>query len=195
MGEGGGVGGCIKFGPVLSCILCSPASQLSREECRRMFRLVTLFFSYHRPPSPRVRARQEGDSKREKPDPERTFSQIFADFRWFPARSVNQGIWESQICAENRRKPQIFAGDRRKPQIFAETGYREWVVFESRLKIDSKTTQKTTRNRLPGRGGGVGGGGDESRGVGCSWKKKFTSLDRLTRLRQILAEGRGGIAK
>ena len=28
-----------------------------------------------------VRARQKGDSKREKPDPERTFSQIFADFR------------------------------------------------------------------------------------------------------------------
>ena len=27
------------------------------------------------------RARQKGDSKREKPDPERTFSQIFADFR------------------------------------------------------------------------------------------------------------------
>ena len=25
--------------------------------------------------------RQKGDSKREKPDPERTFSQIFADFR------------------------------------------------------------------------------------------------------------------
>ena len=25
-------------------------------------------------------ARQKGDSKREKPDPERTFSQIFADF-------------------------------------------------------------------------------------------------------------------
>ena len=62
------------------------------------------------------RARQKGDSKREKPDPERTFSQIFADFRWFSDRSVNQGIWESQICAENRRKPQIFAGNRRKPQ-------------------------------------------------------------------------------
>ena len=28
-----------------------------------------------------VRARQKGDSKREKPDPERTFSPIFADFR------------------------------------------------------------------------------------------------------------------
>ena len=28
-----------------------------------------------------LRARQKGDSKREKPDPERTFSQIFADFR------------------------------------------------------------------------------------------------------------------
>ena len=28
-----------------------------------------------------IRARQKGDSKREKPDPERTFSQIFADFR------------------------------------------------------------------------------------------------------------------
>ena len=28
-----------------------------------------------------VRAREKGDSKREKPDPERTFSQIFADFR------------------------------------------------------------------------------------------------------------------
>ena len=53
---------------------------------------------------PKVRARQKGDSKREKPDPERTFSQIFADFR-------------------NRRKPQIFAGNRRKPQIFAETGF------------------------------------------------------------------------
>ena len=41
---------------------------------------------------------------------------IFADFRWFSARSVNQGIWESQICAGNGRKPQIFAGNRRKPQ-------------------------------------------------------------------------------
>ena len=70
-----------------------------------------------------LRARQKGDSKREKPDPERTFSQIFADFRWFSGRSVNQGIWEAQICAENRRKPQIFAGNRRKPQIFAETGF------------------------------------------------------------------------
>ena len=30
---------------------------------------------------PFMRARQKGDSKREKPDPERTFSQIFADFR------------------------------------------------------------------------------------------------------------------
>ena len=29
----------------------------------------------------KIRARQKGDSKREKPDPERTFSQIFADFR------------------------------------------------------------------------------------------------------------------
>ena len=58
-------------------------------------------------------ARQKGDSKREKPDPERTFSQIFADFRWFSARSVNQGIGEAQICAENHRKPQIFAGNRR----------------------------------------------------------------------------------
>ena len=28
-----------------------------------------------------IRARQKGDSEREKPDPERTFSQIFADFR------------------------------------------------------------------------------------------------------------------
>ena len=28
-----------------------------------------------------IRARQKGDSKREKPDPERRFSQIFADFR------------------------------------------------------------------------------------------------------------------
>ena len=28
---------------------------------------------------------------------------IFADFRRFSARSVNQRIWESQICAENRR--------------------------------------------------------------------------------------------
>ena len=28
-----------------------------------------------------LRARQKGDSKREKPDPERRFSQIFADFR------------------------------------------------------------------------------------------------------------------
>ena len=65
----------------------------------------------------------KGDSKGEKPDPERTFSQVFADFRWFSARSVNQGIWESQICAENRRKLQMFAGNRRKPQIFAETGF------------------------------------------------------------------------
>ena len=70
-----------------------------------------------------IRARQKGDSKSEKPDPERTFSQIFADSRWFSARSVKQGIWESQICAGNRRKPQIFAGNRRKPQIFAETGF------------------------------------------------------------------------
>ena len=48
---------------------------------------------------------------------------IFADFHWFSALSlsVNQGIRESQICAENRRKPQTFAGNRRKPQIFAET--------------------------------------------------------------------------
>ena len=32
---------------------------------------------------------------------------IFADFCRFLARSVNQGILESQICAENRRKPQV----------------------------------------------------------------------------------------
>ena len=47
---------------------------------------------------------------------------IFADFCRFSlisARSVDQGIWESQIC----RKPQIFAGNRRKPQISAETGF------------------------------------------------------------------------
>ena len=58
-------------------------------------------------------SRQKGDSKREKPDPERTFSQIFADFRWFSACTVKQGIWESQICTENRRKPQNFLGNRR----------------------------------------------------------------------------------
>ena len=73
--------------------------------------------------SAKFRARQKGDSKREKPDPERTFSQIFADFRWFSARSVNQGIWESQICAENRRKPQIFAGNRRKTADFCRNRF------------------------------------------------------------------------
>ena len=83
------------------------------QENQKCFTTIVVFF----------RTRQKGDSKREKPDPERTSSQIFADFRWFSARSVNQGIWESQICAENRRKPQISAGNRRKPQIFAETGF------------------------------------------------------------------------
>ena len=43
-----------------------------------------------------------------------------AHFRRF---SLIFGSLESQICAENRRKPQIFAGNRRKPQIFAETGF------------------------------------------------------------------------
>ena len=63
-----------------------------------------------------IRARQKGDSKfqREKQDPERTFSQIFADIRL--ARSVNQGIWESQIC----EKPQETADFRRKPQKTAD---------------------------------------------------------------------------
>ena len=41
---------------------------------------------------------------------------IFADFRWFSARSVNQGIWESQISqktAGNRRFSQETAANRR----------------------------------------------------------------------------------
>ena len=29
---------------------------------------------------------------------------IFTDFRRFSARSVDQGIWESQMCAENHRE-------------------------------------------------------------------------------------------
>ena len=88
----------IRFPPPLSC--CPSSHQLSG---------VTS-----------LRARQKGDSKREKPDLERKFSQIFCRFS---LRSGNQEIWESQICAENRRKPQICAGNHRKPQIFAETGF------------------------------------------------------------------------
>ena len=47
-----------------------------------------------------------------------TGTHIFADFRRFSlnvsarSESVNQGIWESQICAESRRKPQIFVNGR-----------------------------------------------------------------------------------
>ena len=68
-----------------------------------------------------LRARQKGDSTREKPDLERTFSQLFADFQWFSARSVNQGIWESQICAENRKETADFRG---KPQKNADPFWR-----------------------------------------------------------------------
>ena len=75
-----------------------------------------------------LRARQKGDSKREKPDPERTFSQIFADFRWFSARSVHQGIRESQIGAGNRRKPQIFAGNRNKTADFCRNRFLPFAV-------------------------------------------------------------------
>ena len=92
-----------------------------------------------------LRAPKKGDSKREKPDPERTFSQIFADFHWFSARSVNQGIWGSQIFAENRRKPQIFAGNRRNPQIFAETGFSH--LLSPFWRAPSSRTLKTTQIR------------------------------------------------
>ena len=68
-----------------------------------------------------VRARQKGDSKR---DGNRTRSAHFRRFCRFSlifgSLCRNQEIWESQICAENRR---LFAGNRRKPQIFAETGF------------------------------------------------------------------------
>ena len=69
------------------------------------------------------RARQKGDSKREKPDPERTFSQIFADFRWFLAHSI-KGFG-------SRRFAQKTAGNRRFPaKIGLEKGQR-WLPLDS----------------------------------------------------------------
>ena len=63
---------------------------------------------------------------------------------------IYQEIWESQICAENRSKPQIFAGHRRKPQIFAETGFSHLLSpFWRAPKLPQKNKiryKKTTRN-------------------------------------------------
>ena len=67
-----------------------------------------------------LRARQKGDSKREKPDPERTFSQSFADFCRFSlifgslCKSRDLGV------ADVRRKPQETADFRSKPQKTAD---------------------------------------------------------------------------
>ena len=67
-----------------------------------------------------VRARQKGDSKREKPDPEPTFSQIFADFCRFSlifgllCKSRELGVADlRRKPQENRRFSQETAGNRR----------------------------------------------------------------------------------
>ena len=60
-------------------------NELPQEAIHRLleqdFATLLPFIHLQRVETHEVRARQKGDSKREKPDPERTFSQIFADFR------------------------------------------------------------------------------------------------------------------
>ena len=67
----------------------------------------------------RVRARQKGDSKREKPDPERRFSLIFGSL----CKSRDLG------GAALRRKPQETADFRRKPQKTADVCRNRFLPF------------------------------------------------------------------
>ena len=86
------------------------------------------------------RARQKGDSKREKPDPERTFSQIFGSL----CKSRDLGV------ADLRRKLQETADFRRKPQKTADFCRNRFLPFAVSLlarsymffDCDSKCGQK-----------------------------------------------------
>ena len=67
-----------------------------------------------------VQGALKGTNLRGQTEPKRRFSQILADFCRFSPFPRKQGIWETQIFAENRGFSQETAENHRNPQKTAD---------------------------------------------------------------------------